>query len=135
MIKRAYEWLFCAFYQWSVRVNGNDSFHVLYASLMLGFVLLLNISVVLLVFDSVTEFAAMDFIIAAPTWLVFAGSVAYFVLHYSYFGVGRRYQHLMDEYRREAKQLGPRRAKIVAAYVAGSFLLLVALLFLLPLPK
>ena len=129
-----YEWLFCAFYQWSVRVNGKNSFHVLYASLMLGFVLLLNISAILIGFDSVTEFAAMDFVFAAPQWLVLAGSVAYFVLHYSYFSVGRRYQRLMNEYGRETKQLRSHRAKIVAVYVVSSFLLLVALLFLLPAP-
>lgn len=130
MAKRMYERLFGALYHWSIRVNGGQGFHVLYASLMLGVVFLLNISVVLIIFDSVADVSIIDFILTIPKVLVIACSVAYFALHYSYFKFGDRYQRIIGEYGRGTKQLDPRHEKIVAAYVASSFILLVVLLYL-----
>lgn len=131
LVRNAYERLFCAFYLWSERINGRESFNVYYASLMVGLALLVNAASILMILEVVVDRAFLQVVSSASTVFLAPLVIIYFLLHYYYFKRADRYKIVVEAQKNnERRPIGKAFPKFGITYAVVSMLVFFVLLFL-----
>ncbi len=130
MISSLYDRLFVKFYGWSLKVDGpSGTYTVLYASLSLSLMLLINLASLVVLLDLLFGWPLMAFVIGHSVLWVVAVAVAIAAFNVLHFRHRRRYKKLVTSYAGSEKALAAEPYKALIAYMVLSYVLFVALVF------
>lgn len=128
MIVKAYEYLFYKLYRWSEKVNGKDDYHTYLTSMMVSFVLMVNIVTIPVITNILTGyFIRFPYVSKYVLGVVALGFAA---LNYVYFNYKKRYLKILNHYRNESRSDEKKGNIVIVAYVIGSPILLFTSWFL-----
>jgi hypothetical protein len=121
MTRNAYEYLFYKLYRWSVTVNGPDFAPRYTASGMMSLTFMFNAVTCWIIFDAMTGHS-----VHVSRYVGGLAVVAVWALNYSYFSVDGREAKILRRYRTGVSHSARRGTVIVATYVIGSLVSMLA---------